>query len=180
MGQSKNRLEVAAIIAVFVAGALIFMSNSNSIYSIANAQGGQQQKSVVRDSQAILLEDKTIPANDYIHLYDSTPYMIINGHIAAKLPCDTNNTSPIKVLVGQAPNLTPAELEFVKPLSTPGKMCIYHVDIPSKAGEVVTDIAIQNPTTTEIKLPSTSSIVIGVNEIAPLQASSGGNMTMSK
>jgi hypothetical protein len=80
--------------------------------------------------------------------------------------------------MGQAPNLTPAELEFVKPLSTPGKMCIYHVDIPSKAGQVVTDIAIQNPTTTEIKLPSTSSIVIGVNEIAPLQ-SSGGNMTMS-
>jgi hypothetical protein len=83
-------------------------------------------------------------------------------------------------LIGQAPNLTPAELKFVKPLSTPGKMCIYHADIPSKAGEIVTDIAIQNPTTTEIKLPSTSSIVIGVNEIAPLQASSGGNMTMSK
>src|SRR5918911_3041361 len=177
MKQNKNRLEVAAIIAVFVAGALTFMSNS-STYNIANAQGGQQQKSVVRDSQAILLEDRTIPANDYIHLYDSTPYMIINGHIAAKLPCDTSNTSPLKVLIGQAPNLTPAELEFVKPLSTPGKMCIYHVDIPSKTGQVVTDIAIQNPTTTEIKLQSKSSIVIGVNEIAPLQ-SSGGNMTMS-
>ncbi|HJT48812.1 MAG TPA: hypothetical protein VJ729_11580 [Nitrososphaeraceae archaeon] len=179
MRQVKNSFEIAAIIAVFVAGASMFTASST--YNIANAQGGQQQqKNVVRDSQAILLEDKTIPANDYIHLYDSTPYMIINGHIAAKLPCDANNTSPLKVLIGQAPNLTPAELEFVKPLSTPGKMCIYHVDIPSKAGQVVTDIAIQNPTTTEIKLPSTSSIVIGVNEIAPLQASSGGNMTMSK
>ena len=181
MRQNKNRLEVAVIIAVFVTGALIFMSSST--YNIANAQGAQQQKNVVRDSQAILLEDKTIPANDYMHLYDSTPYMIINGHIAAKLPCDTNNTSPLKILIGQAPNLTPAELEFVKPLSTPGKMCIYHVDLPSKAGEVVTDIAIQNPTTTEIKLPSTSTIVIGVNEITPLQSSassSEGNMTMSK
>ena len=107
--------------------------------------------------------------------------MKTNGHIAAKLPCDTSNTSPLKVLIGQAPNLTPAELEFVKPLSTPGKMCIYHVDIPSKAGEVVTDIAIQNPTTSEIKFPPTSTVVIGVNEITPLQASSsGGNMTMSK
>ena len=108
--------------------------------------------------------------------------MIINGHIAAKLPCDTNNTSQLKILIGQAPNLKPAELEFVKPLSTPGKLCIYHVDIPSKAGEVVTDIAIQNTTTSEIKLPSTSSVVIGVNEIAPLQGdgSSEGNMTMSK
>jgi hypothetical protein len=182
MRQNKNRLEVAAIFTVFVAGALIFMSNSNNSYNIANAQSGQQQKNVVRDSQAILLEGKTMPANDYIHLYDSTPYMIINGHIAAKLPCDTNNTSPLKILIGQAPNLTPAELEFVKPLSTPGKMCIYHVDVPSKAGQVVTDIAIQNPTTSEIKLPATSSVVIGVNEIAPLQggSSSEGNMTMSK
>ena len=108
--------------------------------------------------------------------------MITNGHIAAKLPCDTNNTSPLKILIGQAPNLKPAELEFVKPLSTPGKMRIYHVDVPSKAGEVITDIAIQNPTTTEIKLPSTSSVAVGVNEIAPLQGggSSEGNMTMSK
>lgn len=178
MRHNKNTLEVAAIIVVFVAVGLIF-TGSNT-YNIANAQGGQQQKNVVRDSQAILLEDKSIPANDYIHLYDSTPYMIINGHIAAKLPCDANNASPLKILTGQAPNLKPAELEFVKPLSTPGKMCIYHVDIPSKAGEVVTDIAIQNPTTTEIKLPSTSTVVIGVNEIAPLQGSSGGNMTMGK
>ncbi len=180
MRQNKNRFEVAAIFTVFVTGALILMSNGNSTYNIANAQGTQQQKNVVRDSQAILLEDKTIPANDYIHLYDSTPYMIINGHIAAKLPCDTTSTSPLKILIGQAPNLKPAELEFVKPLSTPGKMCIYHVDIPPKTGDVVTDIAMQNPTTTEIKLPSTSSVVIGVNEIAPLQGSSGGNMTMSR
>jgi hypothetical protein len=187
MGQNENRLQVVALIVVFVAGALMFTASST--YNIANAQGStttfggqQQQKNVVRDSQAILLEGKTIPANDYIHLYDSTPYKIINGHIAAKIPCGANNASPLKILTGQAPNLKPAELEFVKPLSTPGKMCIYHVDIPSKAGEVVTDIAIQNPTTSEIKFPSTSTVVIGVNEIAPLQggSSSEGNMTMSK
>ena len=171
----KDIFEVAAIIAVFVAAGSMFTASS----TIANAQGGQQQKNVVRDSEAILLEGKTIPANDYIHLYDSTPYMITNGHVAAKLPCDASNTSPLKILIGQAPNLTPAELEFVKPLSTPGKLCIYHVDIPSKAGQVVTDIAIQNPTTSEIKLPATSSVVIGVNEIALLQGSEG-NMTMSK
>lgn len=180
---------VAAVIVVFVAGALIFAAGSSSTYNIANAQGStsggggqqQQQKNVVRDSQTLLLEGKTIPSNDYIHLYDSTPYMIINGHIAAKLPCGANTTSPLKILTGQAPNLKPAELEFVKPLSIPGKLCIYHVDIPSKSGEVVTDIAIQNPTANEIKFPPTSTVVIGVNEITPLQSSGGGgNMTMSK
>jgi hypothetical protein len=177
MKKDKNRLEVVAIIVVFVA-ALIFAAGS-STYNIANAQGQvrglatHQQKNVVRDTQTILLEDKTIPSNDYIHLYDSTPYMIINGHIAAKLPCDANTTSPLKILTGQAPNLKPAELEFVKPLSTPGKLCLYHVDIPSKAGEVVTDIAVQNPTANEIKFPPTTTVVIGVNEIVPLQSSSG-------
>jgi hypothetical protein len=191
MKQNRNRMLeiVAAVIVVFVAGALIFAAGSSSTYNIANAQGStsggggqqQQQKNVVRDSQTLLLEGKTIPSNDYIHLYDSTPYMIINGHIAAKLPCDANTTSPLKILTGQAPNLKPAELEFVKPLSTPGKLCIYHVDIPSKSGEVVTDIAIQNPTANEIKFPPTSTVVIGVNEITPLQSSGGGgNMTMSK
>ena len=56
-------------------------------------QSGNATKgnSVVRDSSAILLDGKTIPANDFIHLYDSTPYKIMNGHIASKLPCDANS-----------------------------------------------------------------------------------------
>ena len=147
----------------------------NLVGSTANVANAQQatatQKNVVRDSATILLEGKIIPTKDYIHLYDSTPYLITSGHIAAKLPCDASSVSPLKILTGQAPNLKPAILELVKPLSTPGKQCIYHVDIPSK-GQIVTDIAIQNPTANEIKFPPTSTIVIGVNEISPLPASS--------
>jgi hypothetical protein len=162
---------------LFLIGALIVSTHA------ANAQ--QQtttgaQKNIVRDSEAILLEGKTIPSKDYIHLYDSTPYMIFNGHIAAKLPCDTNSISPLKVLIGQAPNLKPAQLEYVKPLSTPGKLCIYHVDVNSTPGNPITDIAIQNPTGNMMTLPSTSTVVIGVNEISPLSSSSSsahGNMT---
>jgi hypothetical protein len=156
---------------VFLTGSLILVG---STANVANAQATATQKNVVRDSAAILLEGKTIPLKDYIHLYDSTPYTILNGHIAAKLPCDANSVSPLKILIGQAPNLKPANLELVKPLSTPGKLCIYHVDIPSKAGEIVTDIAKQNPTANEIKFPSTSTVVIGVNEIRPLPTSQGG------
>jgi hypothetical protein len=79
MGKNKNRFEVAVIIAVFVAGASMFTASST--YNNANAQGSQQQKNVVRDSETTLLEGKAIPANDYIHLYDSTPYRITNGHV---------------------------------------------------------------------------------------------------
>ena len=85
----------------------------------------------------------------------------------------------MKILIGQAPNVKPAELELVKPLSTPGKLCIYHVDVNSKPGNPITDIAIQNPTENSMTLPPASTVVIGVNEISPLPASSSmqGNMT---
>jgi hypothetical protein len=167
---NEKILSLGILLAVVVTGPLIFVGSTSGV---ANAQATATQKNVVRDSAAILLEGKVIPTKDYIHLYDSTPYSILNGHIAAKLPCDANSVSPLKILIGQAPNLNPATLELVKPLSTPGKQCIYHVDIPSK-GQIVTDIAIQNPTTNEIKFPSTSTVVIGVNEIRPLPASQGG------
>ncbi len=41
----------------------------------------------VRDSVTILLQDAIIPGTDFLHLYDSTPSHIINGHIALKVPC---------------------------------------------------------------------------------------------
>jgi hypothetical protein len=108
--------------------------------------------------------------------------MIQVGHIAAKLPCDSNNKTSLNVLIGQAPNLKPAELEFVKELSTPGKMCIYHVDVKSdpSGANPITDIALQNPTTKEVKFGPTGTVVIGVNEISPLAETgkSMGNMSM--
>jgi hypothetical protein len=150
--------------------------------AMSYARGQTSTKStttVVRDSSVVLLDGKTIPAMDYIHLYDATPYKIMNGHVAAKLPCDTNSVTPLKILVGQAPNFKSASLDLVKELSKPGSMCIYHIDIP-QGGAVTTDIAIQNPTKSPIKLPDTSTVVIGVNEIMPLAGQSSmmmGNTT---
>ena len=123
---------------------------------------------VTRDSQTVLLEGESLPEGSFIHLYDSTPYKIMNGHIAAKLPCNEANSTEVNVLIGQAPNLQPAELEFVGPLSTPGELCLYHVDIASDETTPITDIAIQNNSTEDIDFPATSTIVLGVNEIAPL------------
>jgi hypothetical protein len=134
----------------------------------------------VRDSVFALLADQTIPASGFIHLYDSTPYLIRNGHVAAKIPCDDESTSLLNILVGVAPNLTPAPLELVPPLSTAGELCLYHVDLPAPAQAnataanataanatttMITDIAIQNPGDEDVTLPSTSTVVIGVNEI---------------
>ena len=134
----------------------------------------------VRDSVYALLTDQTISSNDFIHLYDSTPYSITNGHIAAKIPCDDESAPLLNILVGVAPNLAPTPLELVPPLSTPGELCLYHTDLPAPAqanattaanataanATMITDIAIQNPGDEDVTLPSTSTVVIGVNEIA--------------
>ena len=130
--------------------------------------GTSHANTVTRDSQTILLEGESLPEGSFIHLYDSTPYQIMNGHIAAKLPCNEANSTDVNVLIGQAPNLQPAELEFVGPLSTPGELCLYHVDVASDETTPITDIAIQSNSTENIDFPATSTIVIGVNEIAHL------------
>ena len=152
----------------------------SSTTQYTNAQGSEG--TVVRDSQTVLLEGKTLPAGDYIHLYDVTPYMIKVGHVAVKLPCDSNSATSLKLLIGQAPNLKPANLELVMELSKPGTMCIYHADIESSQqgdNRIVTDIALQNPTNKFVKFGPTATVVIGVDEImAGAEAKLMGNMSM--
>lgn len=166
---------VTILIAALGSTSMLFASSLQ--YSNA-----QEEKNVVRDSQTILLEGMTLPSNDYIHLYDTTPYLIVVGHIAAKLPCDSNNKTSLNVLIGQAPTLKPADLELVKELSKPGTMCIYHVDIESgpQGANPITDIALQNPTDNEVKFGPTATVVIGVDEITPVTKTgeSKGNMSI--
>jgi hypothetical protein len=153
---------IASMIVVAGGGITSAYAQASNVTSSKAAAPGSMQGTVVRDSAVILLEGKTLPANDFIHLYDTTPYTIKSGHIAAKLPCDASSSSPLKILIGQAPNFKPATLEFIKPLSTPGKMCLYHVDVASQPGGqagIITDIAIQNPTSTTMTFPSTSTVV---------------------
>jgi hypothetical protein len=132
----------------------------------AEEEKDYNKTSTVRDSVTLLLQDNVIPAGDFIHLYDSTPYHIMNGHIALKLPCEDDSTSPIQVLIGSAPNMTAATLENVPPLSTPGEQCLYHMDLmPSGNVTTLTDIALSNTGEENIEFPPTSSVVIGINEV---------------
>jgi hypothetical protein len=132
---------------------------------------------IVRDSETILLAGQIIPPGDYIHVYDASPYKIVNGHVATKIPCDQSFQPLLNILVGQAPNLQSIQLHLIEELSTAGKLCIYHADLeptarvthttPGTEIGIITDIAIQNPTTKSVELPFTSTLVIGVNEIQP-------------
>ena len=173
---NRQKLRIAILAGILLTATAL----ASGVMSYARGQTSTKSTTtVVRDSSAVLLDGKTIPAMDYIHLYDATPYKIMSGHVAAKLPCDTNSVTPLKMLVGQAPNLKPASLALIKELSKPGSMCLYHYDIP-QGGAVTTDLALQNPTKSPIKLPDTSTVVIGVNEIMPLAGQSSmimGNTT---
>ena len=140
-----------------------------------DATGNATSGHVVRDSATVLLEGVTIPAGSFIHLYDTTPYKIVSGHVAAKLPCNTDNATDVNVLVGQAPNVSSPELEFVSELSNAGELCLYHADLASDSANTITDIAIQNNSTGDINFPATSTVVIGVNEISELSSEGHGH-----
>jgi hypothetical protein len=142
------------------------MSNMNMSSS---ASGASNQTTVTRDTVTLLLEGKSIPGKGFLHLYDSTPYKIMSGHVALHIPCDSNSKPIVDTLIGQAPDLKPTEPELIKELSQPGGLCIFHVDVGSDTAKNVTqtDIAIQNPSTQAITFPAGSGISIGVNEIMP-------------
>ena len=131
--------------------------------------GTTNKTTVTRDSITVLLEGKTIPAKGFIHLYDSTPYMINAGHIALHIPCDANSKPVVDILIGPAPNFTKVQPDIIKELSQPGNMCLYHVDVDSNPAKKVyqTDVAIQNPSTQAITFPPSSGVVISVNEVQP-------------
>jgi hypothetical protein len=178
----------------FAVGALAFLSApiaslTPALAQTTNATTTQEEEhtsnatategtTVVRDSVFALLAGETIPGNSsFIHLYDTTPYHITNGHIAAKIPCSDDSAPLLTILVGVAPDFTNATLELVAPLSTPGELCLYHADLPpgpepattsanATTTSMVTDIAILNPGDDDITLPDTSTVVIGINEIA--------------
>ena len=180
--QEKKRFATA--FSTLVVSTMIFLILGTTTVMIASAQqptnatsttepheesgGHAGNATTVRDSTAVLLSGETIPGGSFIHLYDSTPDVIVTGHVAAKIPCDDNSNATLTILTGQAPALQPTELELVQNLSTPGELCLYHADLASEeGGNLTTDIAIQNPGEEDIELPPTSTVVIGVNKIMP-------------
>ena len=182
---------------------------SNGSNGSALASGNKLQKTIVRNIDTLLLAHQIIPPKDFIPLYDTSPYQILNGHVAAKLPCDTNYTPSLQILVGHLPDLKPVQLRLVKEFSTRGNICLYHVDLGSttimsplttatqnnnsratgggglqankttKTTTINTDLVLSNPTSDMVVLPNTSTVLIGVNEIMPIDSTTAPPKLMS-
>ena len=144
-------------------------STSMSNMAMSTSGGTVNKTTVARNSTTVLLEGKIIPAKGFVHLYDSTPYMMNAGHVALHIPCDASSKPVMNTLIGQAPNFEIVRPDLIKELSQSGNMCLYHLDISSDPAKKVyqTDIAIQKPTNQTITFPPSSTVVIGVNEIQP-------------
>ena len=165
------------------------VKNNNNNTRATSPNGTQFESNLVGESATILLSNQIIPPKDYIHIYDSLPYKITNGHLTAKLPCDMQSKPMIKIYIGKIPVLQPSTLQVVKELSKPGYMCLYYLDIPPKnANELdpeknstntVSDIVLYNPTNDKQELLNTSSIVIGISRIDPVEDNSLQNKTTS-
>ena len=103
-------------------------------------------QSITRDSVTLLLEGKTIPGKGFIHLYNTTPYMIHNGHVASHVPCDTSSKLVVNLLAGQVNGtFAPSTILALKGIRQPGQMCLSHVNINSDMAKkiYITDMTIR-------------------------------------
>jgi hypothetical protein len=116
-----------------------------------------------RTSQTALLNGLNLNPNEFVLLYDSTPYAS-KGHIALNLPCDANqpNNPLFQVLVGRAPDLAPTTLGYLEPISSPPQMCVYHAQFGF--GRPVTDVVLKNISDRSINMTSPHSVAITTHE----------------
>jgi hypothetical protein len=162
-------------------------SSSNATLPVVgfNSLQNSSKNTVVRNVNTLFMAHQIIPPKDFIPLYDTSPYQILAGHLAAKIPCDANSKPSLEFLIGHLPNLRPVEPQLIREYSQPGYICMYNAEIDaakmtnvsagnnngSKGGLptnlIDTDIVLRNPTDTRILLPNTSTVVVGVDEVIP-------------
>jgi hypothetical protein len=167
-----NKNKIISIFGCSFLVAAIILPTTNNV-NLAFSQHSQHevheaQTSEVFDTVPVLLDGKVIPAKKFIHLYTSAPSKIATGHIQAHIPCDANGVSPLKVIGGMMimPGEVPAlNMTLDTGMSTPGMICMYHLDIMQQNQSSITDIALLNPTEQNITLPDMTSAIIHVAAI---------------
>ncbi len=148
-----------AMVAVIIATSAIVLTSS-----IGRIES-QKATTDVLTSTTLLLDFKTIPANDYVVLYTTEPKIISSGSIVAKLPCNENSDPKDWMLIGGVrTNLSPIKVELIQ--GSPGNMCAYIANIPNESAHNISGIVLVNTTSDPIRLPRTSSIVITVHEVS--------------
>lgn len=113
--------------------------------------------------QNVLLNGINLSSNEFIPLFDSTPYAS-KGHIELSVPCDSSNPQIpyFQILVGQAPNVTALTPGYISQVSNPPDICIYHTQFGF--GDPVTDILLKNTAQIPIAFRGPHAVVISTHE----------------
>jgi hypothetical protein len=158
----------------FLAVAILFgaLVLSTTAITTTAAYAQQQQAamgpSTVTNGVATIVGPRTIAPNDFLYIYSSNPYHIMRGSLIMKVPCDDKSATSLEVFTGSSPNLSGASPQIVKELSTPGKECVFHLNIASHQdanNPIISDVVVKNTGNSDVKLSDTSSIVLTVTEV---------------
>lgn len=163
-GMIAASLAILVYIAVVITGSSLISQQDDSIFSsqqgnqtilsqqarldaalynqVSSGLGYIHNATTETASLAVLLGGQNLSQNQFMILYDSTPYAS-KGHIALVLPCDSADpTSPLfQVLVGRAPDVVPVRLGYIGQVSSPPDVCLYHAQFGF--GDPVTDVVLK-------------------------------------
>lgn len=135
------------------------MLDSQQYNEISTGSNYLYQTNTGKSVQNTLLNGLNFSQNQFLLLYDSTPFAS-KGHAAMTLPCNENDPSrPIfHLLSGRAPDLFPVPLGFIQNISSIPSMCVYHGQFGF--GDPISDLALQYVGEESIELSGPYSIVI--------------------
>ena len=127
MGKTKGK---TVLLRVSMA-ALLALSMFAAQTAIADGEGDPVDAQF--QSTGTIVLKQSLRGEDFMLLEDVTPLQVVGGHVAMKVPCDSNGDTPLQVLVGSASEsgsaLVAVDLERIADLSNPGRDCVYHADL---------------------------------------------------
>ncbi len=101
------------------------------------ADGGHEPVDAAFQTTGTIVLKQALRAGDFMLLEDVTPLQVVGGHVAMKVPCNSNGETPLQILVGSASEsgsaLVAVELEFIEDISNPDRDCVYHADLDADA-----------------------------------------------
>jgi hypothetical protein len=191
----RSAMSAESIIESFLSPKVLLASAIDQIRNSSSSGDNNLNNSTLgffANYKTLLLARQIIPPKDYILLFDIPPSEISNGQIFAKLPCNVNYTSPLKLFIvetnsGLKIQTRLIDLQAIGGLSRPEYTCVYTATVPntanimmhaainnsvqnttnSKSGldpdQTINSIGLLNPTIYQLVLPPTSSLALGFN-----------------
>ncbi len=197
--QSSSANSAESVMGTFLNPKILLGSAINQMRNGTSSEGnkfenGNNASSFFGNYKVLLLTRQIIPPKNYILLFEAQASEDSNGQIAAKLPCDVNYTSPLKLFVvetnfGFKIQTRLIDLHVISELSKPGSTCVYEAVVPKTTSismqstisdsakyniksmssglnpqQTINSVGLLNPTNYQQVLPPTSSIALGFNE----------------